>query len=124
MNKYLYKIELWILKFLPFVLALFNFIDSALRCMGIVCVPISYLGGISIIPMIFLFISSFVFKFCIWHRIPLYYTTTSEIFNLIDYLFLPHISNHIILIIYSLMFGLFSIICGILKYFKNDKRTT
>lgn len=124
MNKQLYKIEIWILKTLPFILSILMFLDFVFGCIGIACVPVAYLGSVSVIPWLFLFISSFVFKFCIWHRIPLYYIATSEIFNLVDYLFLPHISNHIILIIYSLMFGLFSIICGILKYFKNDKRTT
>ena len=123
MNKSLYKIELWLLKILPFILALFSFISSILGCIGISIPIISYLGGVTLIPLLFLYISSYVFKFCEWHRVPLHYIATTEIFNLIDYWFLPHVTNHIILIVYCLMFGLFSIICGILKHF-NKQWTT
>jgi hypothetical protein len=119
MDRNLYKIEIWVLKTIPFILALFGFINSILKCVGITFVPMAYFGSISLIPFIFLYLSSFVFKFCIWHRIPLYYIATVELFNLIDYWFLPHITNSTILIIYCLLFGAFSIICGLLKYFKH-----
>lgn len=119
MNKHLYKIKLWLLKILPFVLSLFVFIDLILGCINITIPIITYIGSVGLISLLFLYVSSYVFKFCKWHRVPLHYIATTEIFNLIDYWFLPHITNHIILIVYCLIFGLFSITCGILKHFNK-----
>lgn len=119
MDKSLYKIEIWLLKFLPFVLALLYFITTILHTIGCFTPILGLIADISLIPLLFLYISSYVFKFCEWHRVPLHYIATTEIFNLIDYWFLPHITNHIILIVYCIMFGLFSITCGILKHFNK-----
>lgn len=119
MDKSLYKIEIWLLKVLPFVLSLFYFINILLITMGYVVPILTLFASTSYISLLFLYISSYVFKFCEWHRVPLHYIATTEIFNLIDYWFLPHITNHIILIVYCIMFGLFSITCGILKHFNK-----
>lgn len=119
MDKQLYKIEIWLLKVLPFVLAIICFISTLFNVIGHTIPILAIIADVSIIPLLFLYISSYVFKFCKWHRVPLHYIATTEIFNLIDYWFLPHVTNHIILIVYCLMFGLFSIICGILKHFNK-----
>jgi hypothetical protein len=95
---------------------LFNVMGNTIPVLAII-------ADVSIIPLLFLYISSYVFKFCEWHRVPLHYIATTKIFNLIDYWFLPHVTNHIILIVYCLIFGLFSIMCGILKRF-NKQWTT
>lgn len=117
--KHLYKIEIWLLKVIPFTLSIFYLINSILITIGHPIYILLLISDVSLIPFIFLYLSSFVFKFCAWHRIPLYYIATVELFNLIDYWFLPHVTNNTILIIYCLLFGVFSIICGLLKYFKH-----
>ena len=60
----LYKIKLYLLKIMPMLLALVNFINIVLSFNGIDIPLLSYIGGISFIPLIFLYISSYVFKFC------------------------------------------------------------
>ena len=119
MDKQLYKIEIWLLKVLPFILAIICFISTLFNVIGHTIPILAIIADVSIIPLLFLYVSSYVFKFCEWHRVPLHYIATTEIFNLIDYWFLPHVTNHIILIIYCLIFGLFSIMCGILKRFNK-----
>ena len=120
-NKYLYKIEIWLLKIIPFILSIFYLINSILVTIGHPVYILFLISDVSVIPLLFLYISSFVFKFCTWHRIPLYYIATVELFNLIDHWWLPHVTNHIILIIYCLLFGIFAITFGLLKYLNSNK---
>lgn len=47
----------------------------------------SYIGGISFIPLIYLYISSYVFEFCEYHRIFLHYIVADNILSIIDYYF-------------------------------------
>ena len=83
-SKTLYKIEILILKYIPFILSILYFLNTVLSLFDINVIIISYLVGISLLPWIFLLVSSFVFKFCIYHRIPLYYILINDIINIID----------------------------------------
>ena len=44
----------------------------------------SILGGISFIPLLFIFIASYTFKFCKYHRIPLYYVLINMVLTILD----------------------------------------
>ena len=83
-SKFLYKIELYLIKIIPFILAIICFINTTLSYFYIDITFLSYLGGISIFPLMFLYVSSYVFRFCVYHRLPLYYITINLILNLID----------------------------------------
>lgn len=83
-NKTLYKLFLICAKFSSYFYAIIQLI-------GLVCYNLNIntnipglLGGCSLITLILLFLISFVFKFCITHRIPLYYVTGIYILGLID----------------------------------------
>lgn len=71
----------------------------------------SMLGGVSIIPLIFIFLSSYVFQFCIYHRIPLYYVLLNFILSVIDTIIGIPISDlqylYITLILFGIMICLF-----------------
>ena len=84
LNKVLYKIELYLIKIIPFILAIICFLNTILSYHNVDVPLLSYIGGISLIPLLFIYISSFVFKFCIYHRLPLYYVTTNWVLNIID----------------------------------------
>ena len=95
-SKFLYKIELYLIKIIPFILATVCFINTTLSYFCIDVTFLSYLGGISILPLIFLYISSYVFKFCLYHRLPLHYITINIILNLIDeYIGIPLSDRHL-----------------------------
>lgn len=119
LTKELYKLEIWIIKTFPFILAIFEFIKTILSLNGIVIPILGYLSHVSILSFIFLLISSYVFKFCEWHRIPLYYIGTNQILNILDYYYFYNITDCTMTILYSLLFGLFSIVCVILKHFNK-----
>ena len=44
------------------------------------------IAGMSLLTWIFVYIATIVFKFCIYHRLPLYYILTIDIINYYDYL--------------------------------------
>lgn len=84
-NKYLYKIEIGLLKILPMLVALIYFTNSILAQYEIDVPILSYIGGMSIIPIIFIYISSYVFKFCSYHRMFLHYIVLVDVINVYDY---------------------------------------
>ena len=84
-SKTLYKIELSLLKIIPMILALTALLNSILSYFGIDLYVLSYIGGISVFTIIFLYLSSYVFKFCAYHRMFLHYIVATWIINIIDY---------------------------------------
>jgi hypothetical protein len=84
-SKFLYKIEIIGIKYIPFIIAIMYFIDTILDAYGIEIDILSHLFGTSFLPWCFLLLSSFVFKFCLFHRIPLYYIALNHIISLVDY---------------------------------------
>lgn len=84
-SKFLYKIELIGIKYIPIIIALLYFIDTILDALEVEIDTLSHLFGLSFLPWCFLLLSSFVFKFCLYHRLPLYYIAINHIISLIDY---------------------------------------
>ena len=85
LNKALYKIELYIIKTIPYLLALFYLLNTTLSYFYIDVPVISYIAGVSLLPLLFFYISSFVFKFCIYHRLPIYYIFINWLLVVLDY---------------------------------------
>ena len=73
MDKLLYKITVIVLKILPMLLAFITLLNSILSYFNIDLVILSYIGRISLITILFIYISSYTFKFCEYHRIFLHY---------------------------------------------------
>lgn len=84
-SKFLYKIELVGINLIPMIIALAYFIDTILDAYGIDVEFISHLFGLALLPWCFLLLSSFVFRFCLFHRLPLYYIALNHLISLIDY---------------------------------------
>ena len=84
-SKLLYKIELRLLKIIPMILAFTALLNSILSYFNIDLYILSYIGGISIFTMVFLYLSSYVFKFCEYHRMFLHYIVVNDTINIYDY---------------------------------------
>jgi len=69
------------------VLALCYVANTFLWFSGIDLPLFSYIGSISFIPLIYLYISSYVFEFCEYHRMFLHYIVADNILSIIDYYF-------------------------------------
>ena len=83
--KLLYKIELVLLKIIPVLLAVCYFSNTVLSLFGINYTIFSIVGGMSILPLLFLYISSYVFRFCEYHRMFLHYIVINECIVWYDY---------------------------------------
>lgn len=92
-QKTLYKLELGLLKVIPMLLALCYLCNTIFSLCGYDYVIFSILGGMSVIPLVFLYVSSFVFKFCAYHRMFLYYIVVNDVLNWIDNLYGLPVSN-------------------------------
>ena len=106
-NKRLYKLELILIKTIPFVISLAYIVNTILSYFEIEVELFSILCGMSVLPFIFLLISSFVFKFCIYHRTMIYYIGISELLSWIDYKCNIPISDNIYFVMMFIIFGIF-----------------
>lgn len=122
-SKTLYKIEIGLLKIIPMVLAGIYLSNTILSYfLDIDLIILSYIGGISLLPLIFLYLSSYVFRFCIYHRVFLHYITINETILILDtHIGLP-ISDLEYFCLQMSVFGI-SLFLFLYLYVKSNKRT-
>jgi hypothetical protein len=114
-NKTLYKLELGLLKIIPMLLAGCYLLDTILSYFYIDLPIFSILGGMSILPLIFLYISSYVFHFCEYHRMFLHYVVVNDILSWIDYSYELPIDNFAYFTLHIAIAGIFLFIILYLK---------
>ena len=85
LNKNLFFIEIKLIKILPFIIALIYFIKTILNSIGVNLNSLSYIAGMSFIPLLFMYVSSYVFQFCEYHRLPLHYIVITNMLSIIGY---------------------------------------
>lgn len=123
LNKALYKIQLYLLKVIPMVMAFICLLNTTLSYFDIDLPVLSYISSNSILTIIFFYISSYVFKFCEYHRMFIHYSTLMWILNVYDmYIGVP-ISDRSIFSIYLIITGIFIFIILYL-YVKSHRKTT
>ena len=84
-SKNLYKVELYLLKIMPMVIALAYLVNTVSSYFGVDIPILASIAGMSLIPLIFMYISSYVFKFCEYHRMFLHYIAVNDIINIYDW---------------------------------------
>lgn len=104
-NKDLYKIELYLLKVMPMLLAAIYLVNTVLSYYDIIIPVLSYIGGLSFIPLVFMYISSYVFRFCSYHRMFLHYIVINDLINLTDYYYTLPISDWELFILHMSIAG-------------------
>lgn len=117
--KRLYKMELRLLKVLPVLLAVLYFSNTLCDVFNKDFPILSCLGGLSFIPFIFILISSFVFKFCTYHRMFLYYCVVNDTINWIDYAFKLDINDIRFLAIHLIVAFVFLLLILYLRKYEN-----
>ena len=105
-NKKLYKWELWLVKVIPIILAGITLANTILSYHYIDLIAISQFGGVSVLTLLFLCLSSFAFGFDVSHRIFIYYVIVNWILNLYDYYIGIPLSNRGLFIMYLVITGL------------------
>lgn len=123
-GKSLYKLEFICIKIIPYIIAL-CYICNTISSYIYKELPIfSFIGSLSILPMLFLYLSSFVFRFCIYHRLPLYYCFISDCISLYDlYVGIP-ISNRNLFALNMMILGIFILLLVYFKFKQHESRTS
>ena len=112
-SKHLYKAVILVLKVIPMMLALFDIANTTCGFLGVECHWLSYFGGVSLLTLAFLYLASYVFRFCAYHRMFLHYILVTNTLSIIDYEFGLPLSDinlfrlHVILIGLLLFFVLY-----------------
>lgn len=115
LSKFLYKIELYLLKVIPMIMAALHLASTTLFYFGIDLEILSYIGGVSFLTLGFLYLSSYVFKFCEYHRMFLHYVVVTNIISIYDaYIGIP-VSDGTLFIINTSIAGIFLFIILYLK---------
>lgn len=84
-SKRLHKLTIGVLKVIPMLLALTTLLNQTLSYFGIDLEVLGYIGGVSLLPIIFLYLASYCFGFCSYHRMFLHYVVVCDILTLFDY---------------------------------------
>lgn len=116
MHKDLYKIEIGLLKVIPMVLSAIFLLNFILSYFYIDLPILSLIGGFSLLSWLFLYISSFAFHFCLYHRMFIYYIGVCNVISFVDYRYGIHISDRSLFLLNIILAGLFLFIILYLKF--------
>lgn len=118
-RKNLYKAVLVSLKIIPMLLALLDITNTIVGLLGLECHWISYFGGVSLLTIAFLYLASYVFQFCAYHRMFLHYVLLTNTISVIDFEFGIPISNYALMCMHIVLLGLFLFL--VLYFYRKEK---
>lgn len=117
----LFKSEMLVLKVLPMILALLALLSTILDRVDVNSVIINYI--MFFVIYLFLYLSSYVFKFCEYHRMFLHYIVFMNILSIYDvYVGIP-LDSYGLFKMYMIITGVFLFIILYL-YVKSHKKST
>ena len=118
----MYKLELLSVKYIPIIIALVVLINAILSYFNIYWDIFNYIAGTSFLTLIPMYISSYAYKFCGYHRMFIHYILTHKIVLTVDlYIGIP-VSDLTFLGINLIVAGVFMfIILYLHQKCKNDR---
>lgn len=122
-NKLYYKLFIVVLKYIPILIALCYVLNTVMAVFGIYIELLSNIAGMSLLTWIFLYIATYVFKFCIYHKMFLWYILVDDILNIVDYYYELPIETGNLLMLHNSIIGIFLFII-LYIYVKNHKKST
>lgn len=122
-SKTLYKITLIVLKLLPMIMAFSYLIMFVLANTIEDYVVFPHIIGTVIAPLTFIYLASYVFKFCTFHRIFIHYYAFIELLNVTDYYIRIPISDEAITLLHDSVTVIFliSVVTIYIYKYKKDK---
>lgn len=103
----LHNLEIKVIKVIPMLLALTALLNTLLSYFYMEVPLLSYIGGVSILPLLFLYLSSYAFGFCSYHRMFLHYVSLNWVLNIYDYYIGIPLSDKELLLMYLIITGIF-----------------
>lgn len=105
-------------KVLPILIAILHFINTLISFFHGNDIPLNYIGGVSLLPLIYLYVASYTFKLCEYYRMFLHYSVVINLINIYDYYIGISISdlNYLLIIVLITIVTLLTVIY--LKFFR------
>lgn len=100
------KLFLLITKFIPHLSAFLYIIYTLLQFADIDSIILGYFIDYSILPWLYLYFNSIVYKYCYVHRLPLYYILINEIITISDYYLNIPINDLNLLLVHLILIGI------------------
>ena len=105
------------------IIALCYVLNTVTAMFGIYVEALSNIAGMSLFTWVFLYIATYVFRFCAYHRMFLWYILTDDLLNIADYYYELPIETGNLLILHNSIIGIFLFIILYL-YVKSHKKPT
>ena len=118
-RKRLYKVTIGVLKIIPMLLSFCVVLNMFFDFFGIDSGIISTIGGISFLPLLFIYLASFAFGFCRYHRMFLHYIVANNVLTMADYYVGLPVDNVSLFMVHIFLVGLFLFL--ILYLYKHEK---
>lgn len=122
-SKSLYKVFLIALKYIPILVTLSYIVNTTLCWFGIDAPVLSNISGMSLLTWLFMYIATYVFKFCNYHRLLLYFILMDDSINIYDYYFTIPLEDHIMLELHTALIGTL-VITLLINHVKSHKKPT
>lgn len=106
-------------KIIPVLIAIIHFINTVLSFLGSNDIPLNYIGGISLLPIAYLYIASYTFHLCEYYRMFLHYSILIDLINCYDFYFGIPLNNKDYFILFICITIVTMLLIIYLKFFKK-----
>ena len=117
-----HKSFLIILKYIPYLMAVGYAVSTLGDFFEYDLIGLGYICNVSIFSWLFMILTSFIFKYCYIHRLPLYYIVVNDLLNITDYYIGIPIDVKSFLVLHLLVIFTFMSLY-IYSYVKNIKKS-
>ena len=107
------------LKIIPMLLATCSMLNMLFDFFGIDSRIFSFLSGMSLLPLAFLYLASYVFRFCVYHRMFLHYIVVNNVMMGVDYYVGIPVSDAALFMMYLIIVGIFLFL--VLYFYRKEK---
>jgi len=114
-----YKLLIWLLKIIPMLLAITTIFGTLCSFFGINPSIFSFVGSVSLFPLLFLYLASYAFRFCIYHRMFLHYIVANNILVYTDYFFGIPVDDIALFMMHVILVGAFLFL--VLFFYRREK---
>lgn len=106
-------------KIIPILIAIIHLINTVLSFLGSNDIPLNYIGGISLLPIAYLYIASYTFHLCEYYRMFLHYSVLIDLINCYDFYFDIPLNNKDYFILFICITIVTMLLIIYLKFFKK-----
>ncbi len=118
LNKTSVRVLVLTTKVLPIFIAIIQFLNVVISFFHGNDIPLNYIGGISLLPLLYLYLASYTFKLCEYYRMFLHYSVVVNLINIYDFYFGIPITDMDYLLLMVMLTILTMLVVIYLKFFK------